>query len=280
MLRGFEPVPSAFFTTFMDQSLFIKIASLLSGRYFILAGIAFLVFYWLCRDKFSARKIQSKFPTSKDYRREIGYSVVTLIIFSAVPTFILSNPAIRPHTTYYADIHRYGLFYFWAAFPLMAVMHDTYFYWTHRLMHHPKLFKTFHLVHHRSTNPSPWAAYSFHPTEAFVEVGIFAVFLFTIPVHTLHLALFFLFMIVYNIYGHLGYELYPHGFGRGWLTKWINTSVSHNVHHQHFKKNYGLYFTFWDRVMGTLDKNYEDRFDEVTGAFSNRASSKAKHSIV
>jgi len=43
-------------------------------------------------------------------------------------------------------------------------------------MHHKKLFRWFHLVHHQSTNPSPWAAYAFHPLEAVVEAGIIAVF--------------------------------------------------------------------------------------------------------
>jgi sterol desaturase/sphingolipid hydroxylase (fatty acid hydroxylase superfamily) len=27
--------------------------------------------------------------------------------------------------------------------------------------------------------------------------------------------------------------------------------------------NYGLYFTFWDRLMGTTDPQYEAAFDEV-----------------
>ena len=71
-------------------------------------------------------------------------------------------------------------------------------------------------------------------------------------------------MIVYNVYGHLGYELYPKGFAKNALGKWINTSVSHNQHHQYFKGNYGLYFTFWDRMMGTLRDDYGERFEEVT----------------
>ncbi len=44
----------------------------------------------------------------------------------------------------------------------------------------------------------------------------------------------------------------------------MNTSVAHNMHHKYFKGNYGLYFTIWDRFMGTLNENYDTAFDEVT----------------
>jgi sterol desaturase/sphingolipid hydroxylase (fatty acid hydroxylase superfamily) len=181
-----------------------------------------------------------------------------------VPLAILHVPVVATHTTLYTRIADYGWVYFVLAFPLMFLLHDTYFYWTHRAMHHKKLFRVMHLVHHKSVNPSPWAAYAFHPLEAVVEAGIFVVFLFTLPVHPLHLLLFFFFMIVYNVYGHLGYELYPPGFSRHWIGKWINTSVNHNQHHQYFKGNYGLYFTFWDRIMGTIRADYDKRFEEVT----------------
>jgi sterol desaturase/sphingolipid hydroxylase (fatty acid hydroxylase superfamily) len=72
------------------------------------------------------------------------------------------------------------------------------------------------------------------------------------------------------VYGHLGYELYPAGFNKSWFGKWINTSTSHNQHHQYFKGNYGLYFTFWDRMMGTLRSDYDKRFDEVTSSKKTR----------
>ena len=49
----------------------------------------------------------------------------------------------------------------------------------------------------------------------------------------------------------------------GIVGKWINTSVNHNLHHQYFKGNYGLYFTFWDRMMGTIRNDYDQKFDEV-----------------
>ena len=62
---------------------------------------------------------------------------------------------------------------------------------------------------------------------------------------------------------HLGFEIYPKGFHKHWLGKWINTSVAHNLHHKKFDGNYGLYLLFWDRIMGTLRKDYDDTFESV-----------------
>ena len=247
----------------MDLSQYIKIVQKVGSRYFIVAGIAFVLFYILFRQQKAGWKIQRRFPDNKDYLREICFSVSTILIFAVVPLFLLKNDHIRPYTTFYPNISDYGWTWFFMAFPVMLILHDTYFYWMHRAMHHPKLFKLFHLVHHRSTNPSPWAAYAFHPLEAIFEIGIFVIFLFTIPIHTLHFVIFFLMSIIYNVYGHLGWEIYPKGFNKHWLGKWINTSVNHNQHHQYFKGNYGLYFLFWDRIMGTIREDYDQRFDEV-----------------
>src|SRR5579862_8863332 len=140
-------------------------------RYAVIAGIAFLVFYVFFRKKFFRRKIQKLFPSNKDYTREIIYSLLTVLIFTGI-AFLLESRYVKPHTRIYAHINDYGLLYFICSIPLALVIHDTYFYWTHRLMHHPGLFKLFHLTHHKSTNPSPWAAYAFNPFEAVVEGSV------------------------------------------------------------------------------------------------------------
>ena len=248
----------------MNWNDFYNISQRIGGRYFIIAGIGFVLYYIILRKPRGYKKIQLRFPKNRDYIREILYSVATIVIFTAATVFFVKNPPVTDHTFYYRDIHQHGWFYFFAAFPIMMVLHDTYFYWMHRLMHRPEIFRYFHRVHHLSTNPSPWAAYAFHPLEALVEIGILPAFLFIMPIHFLHLLIFFLFMITYNVYGHLGWELYPRGFSKHWLGKWINTSVNHNQHHQFFKGNYGLYFTFWDRMMGTIRNDYDQKFEEVS----------------
>lgn len=247
----------------MTLEKFLQILFSIGSRYYLVAGIYFLIFYVLFRKGFSSKKIQAAYPKLNDYLREIGYSLGTIILFAAVPIFIVQNPAVRPYTTLYDRMDGMGWGYYWFAYLLMFLMHDTYFYWAHRIMHHPSIFKWVHKVHHLSTNPSPWAAYAFHPLESIVETGVFVLFVFTIPIHQSHLFLFFFFSIIYNAYGHLGWELYPAGFSKSWIGKWINTSVSHNQHHKYFKGNYGLYLLFWDRVMGTLREDYDSAFEKV-----------------
>lgn len=247
----------------MNWDYFLTAFQKISSRYFIVALIGFLIFYVIFRRTFFYRKIQQKFPANSDYIRELGFSLITMFIFSSI-IVILNSPSIIIYTTRYQSINEYGWFYYFSVFPILFIMHDLYFYIMHRIMHHPSLFKYIHLVHHKSTNPSPWAAYAFHPLEAIIEQGIVIIFYFTLPIHISHLAIFFLFSIIYNVYGHLGYELYPKGFNKSWFGKWINTSINHNQHHQFFKGNYGLYTLIWDRLFGTIRKDYDGQFENVS----------------
>lgn len=247
----------------MNWDFYFAAFQKISSRYFIVALIGFLIFYVIFRRRFFFKKIQQKFPANNDYFRELGYSLLTMLIFSSVIVF-LNSPTIVIYTTRYQSIDEYGWFYYFSVFPILFIMHDLYFYIMHRIMHHPSLFKYIHLVHHKSTNPSPWAAYAFHPLEAIIEQGIVVIFYFTLPIHISHLAIFFLFSIVYNVYGHLGYELYPKGFNKTWIGRWINTSVNHNQHHQYFKGNYGLYTLIWDRIFGTIRKDYDAQFETIS----------------
>ncbi len=233
-------------------------------RYLVIAGGAFLIFYVFRKQyKKLYRKIQVKFPKVKDYKREILYSISTFFIFAALVWLIL-NPSVSKYTWTYKHISDYGWGYFIGSVVAMIFIHDAYFYWTHRAMHHPKIFKYLHKVHHLSKNPSPWAAFSFHPLEAVVEFSIILIFIFCFPTHHFATLIFLFFMTIENVLGHLGYELYPKGANKHWLGKWFNTSTNHNMHHEYFKGNYGLYFTIWDRLMGTMHPKYDERFEQVT----------------
>jgi Delta7-sterol 5-desaturase len=232
-------------------------------RYLLVAGVFFCVYYLWRRTRLAPTKIQSRYPKSEDLRREIGYSVITTVIFALI-TLAIFTTGIRDHNLMYQNWADYSTAYGLASFALLVVFHDAYFYWTHRAMHHPRLFRAMHLTHHKSTNPSPWAAYAFHPLEAVVEAMIIPIASFLLPLHGYTILAFLLFMMVYNVYGHLGWELYPARWNRHWLGRWLNTSVNHNQHHQFYKGNYGLYFRWWDEWMGTTRPDYDAAYDRAT----------------
>ncbi|HRI59360.1 MAG TPA: DUF2147 domain-containing protein [Saprospiraceae bacterium] len=194
---------------------------------------------------------------------EFRYSMSTVLIFALIGFGILSMKNAG-YTLIYDNFAEYGGLWFVVSLVLMLLLHDTWFYWTHRLMHHPKIFQHIHLVHHRSTNPSPWAAYSFHPIEAVIEAGIFVLIVFTIPAHRLALLAFLIYMITRNVLGHLGIEFLPKGFLNNRWLNWHTTTTHHDLHHKHFNHNYGLYFTWWDRWFGTEYPMYRETFEEVT----------------
>jgi len=246
----------------MASNQFWLLYAVLAARYVVIAGLAFILFYVLFSSRFSKRKIQALFPKRKDYVREVGYSFLTFFTFALVGV-VLSSPAVLPHTRIYHNISDYGWGYLLLSVVLALCIHDAYFYWTHRLMHHPRLFKLFHLTHHRSVNPSPWAAFAFSPLEAVVEACVILVIAFLIPIHTVGILLFLLFMTVYNVYGHLGYEIYPARLVNSRVGKWLNTSTNHNMHHKYFKGNYGLYFRFWDELLHTTHPNYSKTLQKL-----------------
>lgn len=225
-------------------------------RYFLIAGLVFFLIYVLFRQPLAKYRLQAKFPATSDYLRDILYSLITMLIFSVAVTFVLFVG--RDYTNLYDSIQDYGIPYYVFTYFWMFFLHDTYFYWAHRLMHHPKLYRYVHLIHHKSTNPSPWTAYAFHPFEAIFEVAIIPLIAFTLPVHLSAITLFMLFQFFYNVYGHLGIEILPAWLRRSYLGRQLNTSTHHNAHHQYVHGNYGLYLLLWDRWMGTMRKENTD----------------------
>lgn len=244
------------------QELAVRIFTVNVVRYVAFSGVAFLLFYVLLRRPWTSKKIQTPFPRHADYYREVGYSLITVVIFALIGILIFGTD-LREHTLMYMSIDQYGWPYWVVSVIAMILLHDTYFYWMHRTIHHRWFYKTFHKVHHLSTNPSPWASYAFHPLEGILEAGVIFPIVFIIPFHPSALMVFLLFMMAYNVYGHLGFELYPKRFNLHPIGRWINTSVNHNLHHKYFTGNYGLYFLWWDRWMGTLREDYDSSFAEV-----------------
>lgn len=231
-------------------------------RYLLFAGVAYLLFYMYKRQDWLFLKIQQKFPERKRVVYEVYHSFMTFVVFAFM---VLLLGFLKKHglTWKYGQLGDRSTAYFVFTSVFVIFFHDAYFYWTHRAMHHPWLFKRMHKVHHMSNDPTPWAAFSFHPSEAVVEFAFVPLLAMMMPIHPLSFAILSMWMIVFNVLGHLGYELFPKGFTNHWFFKWSNTSTHHNMHHKYVKCNYGLYFNIWDRLMGTNHAKYTETFEKV-----------------
>ncbi len=229
-------------------------------RYFVFAGIPFLLLYVLLKSKLIRYKIQQKFPENKHIAREISYSILSMLIFTVFGTtiFFLQQSG---YTKIYTDVHEHSIAYLIFSILLFIVAHDTYFYWSHRLMHHKKIYPYVHLIHHKSYNPTPWATFSFHPLEAVAQVLILPIMVFAIPLHPYAILTWSMYQLVLNVGGHTGYEVMRNGFTQRRRSKWSNTATHHNMHHKYVNCNYGLYFNVWDQLMGTNHERYHQEFE-------------------
>lgn len=239
-------------------------------RYVLFAGFAYMIGYG--KQGAQQRKIQAATPSTAQIRREIGYSMIAVAVFG-IFNMLLAWLGVYPHTLIYFDIGRYGVVWFVASIFLALVLQDTLFYWTHRLLHFRRIFSVVHRIHHLSSNPTPWTAYSFHPLESVLHSLELFCIAFILPMHPIALVIFQTISTAYNIYGHNGYELYPPGWSHHPIGRWIVTSVFHNAHHLKSRHNYSLYFLWWDRWMGTIDPEYDDRYEMVRPGNINKRSS-------
>lgn len=227
------------------------------ARYFITAGLAWLLFYVLMRNRWAARKIQAGFPALGQVKREILYSISSLLIFTAFLALTITLNQLGV-THIYPNFSDYSTGYFLFSVLLLILWHDTYFYWTHRLLHH-KRFARYHRLHHRSHSTTPWTSFAFHPAEACIQAAFVPLILLVLPFHPLAIGIVLAWQMVFNVIGHLGYEVQPAWFHNS-IGHIFNTSTHHNMHHQYSKGNYGLYFSFWDYAMRTLHPGYEEAY--------------------
>ena len=247
------------------------------GYYILIAGSAWLLAYFIFRRRWSVRKINTHWPKMFEVWRESRWSLLTVIIY-AIVTAIMSGAIRRGWGKAYFNISDYGWGWFVMSIVIAIVLHDTYFYWIHRLMHQKRIYRWFHSVHHLSANPSPWAAYAFSPLEALAHAGIAPLIFWLIPIHPLAFVIFMVFGLTWNIVvGHTGFEFFPRWWLNSWLGKCFITPTHHIMHHESFGGNYGHYFVFWDRLMGTCHQEYQKRFHEVVGREQHQAYAKDPH---
>ncbi len=88
-------------------NVLFKIFSISAIRYFIVAGVPFLMFYWLMNPKFIKSKIQNKKPTQTDYVREILHSMQSTAVMSIIAYLVLFT-SFTSYTMVYKTLQTMG----------------------------------------------------------------------------------------------------------------------------------------------------------------------------
>jgi lathosterol oxidase len=222
-----------------------------------LAGLLVL----LPADWVARRRVRTREPAAGQPRREFLFSMSTVLIFSVVGALMVAGVQAGL-LRMYQDVADHGWPYLVASLAALIVLHDAWFYWTHRLLHKRWMFRWAHRTHHQSVAPTPWAAYSFAPAEAVVQAVFLPLVLTVLPLHPSVVGIFLLHMIVRNVLGHAGVDLMPRAWLAGWWGRWLTTTLHHDMHHADGRFNRALYFTWWDRLCGTEHPEYRKKLAE------------------
>jgi sterol desaturase/sphingolipid hydroxylase (fatty acid hydroxylase superfamily) len=247
----------AFFSQFLEAFLENALT------YALFAFPFFLAFWIIWKKKLQSIRIQEvERANIHHFKHDLLHSTSTFMVF-AILDVVLVYLQSKGYTKLYYDVNQYGWIWMIVSLGLLLILNDAFFYWSHRAMHHPRLYKFFHRVHHESTDPSPLTAFAFHPSEAVVEAAMAFILPFIMPLHLGVILTWQVLDMLNNVLGHLGYEVYPKGWTKTPILRHITTSTHHNMHHQLFNGNYALYFTWWDQWMGTQFNDYEARHEQI-----------------
>jgi Delta7-sterol 5-desaturase len=233
-------------------------------RYLLISGL----FYWLLWLREPGPHVlrlheRPRGPTGA--AREIGWSLASSVIY-ALPAALVIELWKHGGTALYTDVARFGWWYVPVSVLVYLVLHDSYFYWTHRLMHVPGCYRVMHRVHHQSRPPTPFASFSFHPTEAALGAWFLPALALFIPLHVGAALFILMFMTLCAVLNHSAYEVLPPAWLRSAGGRWFISAAHHDLHHTHVRCNYGLYFRFWDKLMGTDRMEADYAFTRATAA--------------
>lgn len=142
--------------------------------------------------------------------------------------------------------------WFVALFFLTPLWISFHFYWIHRFLHWPPLYKMVHSLHHRNTNVGPWSGLSMHPIEHLLFFSSVLIH-WVVSAHPIHILFHMQHQALTASTSHAGYEKM--------LVKETSALVlgnfHHQLHHRYFECNYGNLEVPWDKVFDSFHDGTE-----------------------
>lgn len=150
---------------------------------------------------------------------------------------------------------------FVALFFLVPFIHEVGFYFAHRLLHWPPLYRAAHKLHHRNINPGPWSGLSMHPIEHVLYFSPILL-IFVIPSHPIHMINLASRLGVAPAQGHTGFDRMVVGNESTMHLPYY----AHYLHHKYFEVNYSDGMVPLDKWFGS----FHDGSQEADAAMKAR----------
>ena len=221
--------------------------------------ILYLLFYKWKKKELSRFKNQKKYPKQSTLRKELKWVFTTILAHSGVGA-VMDWANGNQSYLLIQDFTGNPVIQFIISLILMILLHDSFFYWSHRLMHVGWLYRRVHKYHHQFHNPTPITTLAAHPVECILQLVHIPLILLLFPISQTALVIFIGLIVISSAFGHLGHELRPYSVFQKPIGKHLFTTTHHNQHHQDGRSNFGFYFDFWDRIMKTQSPKYYDKF--------------------
>lgn len=152
----------------------------------------------------------------------------------------------------------YEVIYFIPLTFLFEIIFDFFHYVTHRLMHHPYVYKLAHKKHHKFKHPIAITSFYQDPIDLIITNSVPTILTLLITPRVTYPM--FHFIAVYKTFieigGHSGKISRPtSSFPQFiWLPKWLNIELyceDHDKHHSANNCNYSKRFSLWDKAFNT-----------------------------
>jgi sterol desaturase/sphingolipid hydroxylase (fatty acid hydroxylase superfamily) len=143
----------------------------------------------------------------------------------------------------------FAIFYAWV---------ETWYYFTHRLMHKYDWLYKFHREHHLSLAVTPLSSISMSSVEKIIfYTGGWLTFMaavsWIVPVSLYGVVAYYTYHFIISLHGHSNTE--ATALNAVLAKIGMGSATSHAIHHARFKQNFGFSNMFWDKVCGTYAKD-------------------------
>ncbi|WP_298839419.1 sterol desaturase family protein [uncultured Roseobacter sp.] len=240
-----------------DAGWMLQVAAINFGWSVLLGGALHLYLYVFAaqetRLKFDIRPMEksSRFTFGNQVWDNIFWSLGSSVVLWTLWTILYFHAAANGWVPTLTGIGQspvwFVLFFF-----VIRFWQSFHFYWIHRLIHMPLLFRHVHSLHHRNVNVGPWSGLAMHPVEGFLYFSGILIH-FVLPSHPIHVIFHMFSLGLGALYSHSGFEKILFGNTADMKAG----SFHHQLHHRYFECNYGSEEMPLDRWFGSFHDGTE-----------------------